>query len=361
MRPGRIRLAAVATLVAAAALSCTDVAGATAAGAPDPGGTGAADPGPAGGRDRIGIRLLEAPVARRDDPRARLYIVDHVAPGATIRRRIAVSHQPGSAPGGALPVVLYPAAATIRGGSFTFGAGRAANELTGWTTLDRTALALGPGEEAGVTVTIAVPAGAVAGERYAVVWAQTQSTGPGQVRQVSRVGVRVYLDVGPGGEKPSDLAIGTVTARRDAAGVPRVTAEVTNTGARALDLTGAVALADGPGGVRAGPFPLGAGVTLGTGQRRPVTAVLDPRLPAGPWTATVTVRSGTVVRARTVTVTFPDQPAAVAVGGEPPGRVPWPAVAGAVLLVGLVGLGVLTVRRRRAADRPERDRAATAG
>jgi hypothetical protein len=36
----------------------------------------------------LGIRLLEAPVERRDDPRARLYVVDHVTPGTTITRRL---------------------------------------------------------------------------------------------------------------------------------------------------------------------------------------------------------------------------------------------------------------------------------
>ena len=34
----------------------------------------------------IGIRLLEAPVNRENDPRARIYIVDHVSQGTTIAR-----------------------------------------------------------------------------------------------------------------------------------------------------------------------------------------------------------------------------------------------------------------------------------
>ncbi|MEV1153893.1 hypothetical protein AB0J27_00585 [Micromonospora chokoriensis] len=38
----------------------------------------------------VGIRLLDAPVNRRDDTRAYKYIVDHVKPGTTIKRRVAV-------------------------------------------------------------------------------------------------------------------------------------------------------------------------------------------------------------------------------------------------------------------------------
>lgn len=45
-----------------------------------------------------------------------------------------------------------------------------------------------------------------------MVWAETASTGSGNVRRVDRVGIRVYLDVGPGGEAPSDFAIGPGTA-----------------------------------------------------------------------------------------------------------------------------------------------------
>lgn len=40
----------------------------------------------------IGVRLLSVPVAALDDPRARLYIVDHLHPGTVIHRRIEVSN-----------------------------------------------------------------------------------------------------------------------------------------------------------------------------------------------------------------------------------------------------------------------------
>ena len=49
---------------------------------------GADDSDPAG----IGIKLLEAPTNRRDDPRARAYIVDHLVPGSVIKRRVQVEN-----------------------------------------------------------------------------------------------------------------------------------------------------------------------------------------------------------------------------------------------------------------------------
>src|SRR5664279_6335407 len=57
----------------------------------------------------IGLRLVEAPAATADDPRAQQYIVDHLAPGAVIHRKIEVSNNT-AAP---LDVALYPAAASI--------------------------------------------------------------------------------------------------------------------------------------------------------------------------------------------------------------------------------------------------------
>ena len=51
------------------------------------GAAGVASParGDTGSPGRFGIRLVDAPVARRHDPRARTGIVDHLRPGATIR------------------------------------------------------------------------------------------------------------------------------------------------------------------------------------------------------------------------------------------------------------------------------------
>jgi hypothetical protein len=52
-----------------------------------------------------------------------------------------------------------------------------------------------------------VPVNLRNGERYAVLWAQVVSPKDSRhnVAVVHRVGVRVYLDVGPGGEPASDF------------------------------------------------------------------------------------------------------------------------------------------------------------
>jgi len=53
--------------------------------------TGALSQTAPGAQPSIGIRLLQAPVSLQNDPRAKTYIIDHVAPGMTISRRVAVS------------------------------------------------------------------------------------------------------------------------------------------------------------------------------------------------------------------------------------------------------------------------------
>jgi len=56
---------------------CAPAASAFAASEPAPGA-------PATGS--LGVRLLDAPTSAKDDPRARGYIVDHLAPGAGVKR-----------------------------------------------------------------------------------------------------------------------------------------------------------------------------------------------------------------------------------------------------------------------------------
>ncbi|MBW3590879.1 MAG: hypothetical protein KY393_03355, partial [Actinobacteria bacterium] len=60
-----------------------------------------------------------------------------------------------------------------------------------------------------------------------------------------------------------------------------MTAEVRNTGGRALDLTGELTLTDGPGGLSGGPFPAELGTTLPVDGAAAVTVVLDEQLPDG--------------------------------------------------------------------------------
>ncbi len=301
----------------------------------------------------IGIRLLEVPKGREDDPRARLYIVDHLDPGATITRKIEVS----SGLDRPARVTLYAAGADVRAGTFRFFDGTRANELSSWTSVSPSVVELAAGAVQNATVRIAVPGDALDGERYAVVWAQIAGEGDGEVRTVSRVGIRIYLSVGEGAEPATDFTVESLTAARDADGRPRVSALVRNLGRRALDLNGELRLGNGPGGLSAGPFDAQLGTTLGVGETAPVAVVLDPVIPDGPWDARLTLRSGPVTRLATATITFPATPAStstpvVAVTGdgsllETPGGRALIAVAAALIIAVAVALLLLLVRRRR--------------
>ncbi|GLX02781.1 hypothetical protein [Microtetraspora sp. NBRC 16547] len=254
----------------------------------------------------IGIKLLEAPKNRMDDPRARVFVVDHVNPGTTFTRRLQVN----SSSSKRQHVEVYAAAADVAHGSFTFAPGRTSNELSSWIKLDRSAIDLPPHGSSEVTATIGVPKSAPEGEQYAVIWAQVSTGAPSAKRNVAlvnRVGVRAYLDVGPGGDPPSEFRIGDVIPRRTEDGHPAITAAVRNTGRRALDLDGQLALSDGPGSVRAGPFRVAGGTTLAPGDEGTVSVVLDDRLPPGPWTFRLIVQSGRVKHAVTGTLTFPEE------------------------------------------------------
>lgn len=252
----------------------------------------------------IGVRLLDAPLNRKDDPRAHRYIVDHLAPGTTVQRRVEISNNTSSPQ----HIELYAAAANIHNGSFEFATARTQNELTGWIAFDRPSIDVPANSAVPATVRIAVPPGASAGERYGVLWAEAFAPpGPaGNVGVVNRVGVRTYLDIGPGGEPPSDFQIAELTPARSPDGRPMVNAQVRNTGERALDVNGDLALSDGPGSLRAGPFPTSLGTTLAPGDTGTVSVVLDPQLPPGPWSAQLDLRSGFVHRSVKANLTFPE-------------------------------------------------------
>jgi hypothetical protein len=297
----------------------------------------------------IGIRLLDVPANAGDDPRARLYIVDHLAPGTVIHRRVEVSNTTPSAQ----HVVLYPAAASVANGSFLGAEGHTPNDLSTWTSIDPSASDVPGGARLTGIVTIRVPSDAPPGEQYGVVWAEVRSTlePGGGVIQVSRVGVRIYLSVGPGGPPPADFTIDSLTAERSPEGSPTILATVHNTGGRALDMNGSLELSGGPGGLSAGPFPATLGTTLGIGDTEAVTITLDPELPSGPWDARITLRSGLLVRTARATITFPVAGTAPPVHTAPvrPGWL-YPAIAGAaIVLLGAAGLLVRT-RRRRASE-----------
>jgi hypothetical protein len=103
---------------------------------------------------------------------------------------------------------------------------------------------------------------------------------------------------------------------RRADGRPAVTARVSNIGERALDLRGELSLSDGPGGLSAGPFEATVGTTLLPGSSAPVQILLDEAIRGGPWTATITMRSGLLERRAGAEITFPDE------AGQEPAPVP---------------------------------------
>jgi hypothetical protein len=292
----------------------------------------------------IGVRLVDVPANAADDPRAHLYIVDHVRPGTVLRRRIEISDR-----GAPAHIVVYPDAAVITKGSFLGANGHTTSDLTSWTSVAPRSVDLPANRNADVTISIAVPGDAPAGERYGVVWVETRSpagtASSGTVTQVSRVGVRIYLSVGAGAAPAPDFNIESLTAQRTPNGEPVVVAAVHNTGGRALDISGTVRLSRGPAGLSAGPFPATLGTTLAIGDTEPVRTALDKQLPSGPWAAHITLHSGLVEHEAEATITFPAPGESRAVPIVSPRRW-WPYPS---LVAGLLALavGCVTVIRRR--------------
>ncbi|MGW4500135.1 hypothetical protein ACWENR_16170 [Micromonospora sp. NPDC004336] len=298
-----------------------------------------ARPTPDGPPTTVGIRLLDAPVERRDDTRAHKYIVDHVRPGTTIKRRVMVQNSSEIR----RTVALYAAAADVGRDGFALAPDRTRNELSSWIQVAPAEETLAPDEEAEALVTITVPRRAEAGERYAVIWAEVAGVDGQNVRNVGRAGIRVYLSVGPGGEPPSGFEIGPLTGGRDSGGIPVVTAEVRNTGRRALDLAGELWLAEGPGGLAAGPVKVEAG-TLGLDGRTTVRVALDRRLPDGPWAAKLDLASGWTKRSAEGRVSFGPVPVAATSAADRSGQVLTGGLATSGLV--LVLFAVYAYRRR---------------
>ncbi|MDX6515362.1 MAG: hypothetical protein QOH73_1028 [Gaiellaceae bacterium] len=247
----------------------------------------------------VGLRL--------QGPPAGPYIVDHVAPGTSIRRRIEVSNS-GAA---ATSIELYVAAAGVRRGTFGFSAGRSQNALSAWTSVSRGALRLAPGKETAF-VTIRVPKDASPGERYAVVWAEVSAPASSGVKLVNRVGIRMYVSVGPGGAAAPEYSIVSIAAKRSATGRPLVVTQIRNDGLRTISVTGTLTLTGGPGGLRAGPFPIRLRTSLAPGRSASPAVELDARLPQGPWRARVALESESVQHSASATLTFPGQAGAAA-------------------------------------------------
>jgi hypothetical protein len=281
----------------------------------------------------IGIRLVGV---------ADAYIVDRLAPATSIRRRIEITNNTATT----ADIAVYPAAAVLRRGTFGFASGHSRNELSAWTSVTRRVLRLPPGVRTFETVTINVPRGATRGEHYAVIWAEVSAAAPagGGVTLVNRVGVRMYISIGPGGAAPANFAIASLTAERAATGQPLVVARIRNNGRRTLGIGGTLALSGGPGGLRAGPFQVAPATALAPGDSERATVLLDKRLPRGPWRAHLVLTSGQIQRTAVATITFPGH----IVVAKPAGTHPVILEIGALLVVlAAAALALLLSRRRR--------------
>jgi hypothetical protein len=257
-----------------------------------------------------------------------------------------------------MSVRLYVRAARLVNGAFSID-DTTPNEITDWATLTPATGTIRPGGAVPATLKVSVPPSATAGEYYgALVVERPAPTTGGGARIASRAAIAIYLSVGTGGEPASDFQVTTLTASRDTTGAAVVSAQVKNTGGRALSIAGDLRLADGPGGLNAGPFPAKLGTVIGIGQSEPVTVVLDKALPAGPWKATLKLRSGRIVRTSQGTITFPDAGAAAPVTAElvdDKNGPPWPLIAAGVAL-GLVLLFFLFfILKRRSRPEDKRD------
>jgi len=331
-RPGIVRrflgaftLAAAVLTVAAAALTTMLAGSAQAVTKPTP--------------PVFGIRLVDVPVDAANNPRAYRYIIDHLNPGTTIHRRVQIANlSPWAA-----RITLYPDAATIRDGSFVGDSGEARSYLTTWISLSQHSVSLAPQARAMVTVTIRVPRTASTGNLYGVIWAQETSLGKGSgdvnILQVNRVGVRIYLNVGPGGPPPVNFDITSIRGTRSARGQFMVVAQVNNTGGQAIDTVGTLKLTNGPGGLSAGPYKEQA-VTLAPGQSQPITVMLNKQMPQGSWRATIDETSGITQRSAQATIDFYP---------VPPNRHLYLILAIILLIVLLLlaGLAVWLIRRNR--------------
>jgi hypothetical protein len=256
---------------------------------------------------RFGTRLVDVPVSEAHNPRGLRYIIDFLHPGMVIRRRIMViSQEPRSA-----TFTVYPDAAGIKKGYFIGDAGHTRNELTTWIKVQHSRVTLGAGKSVMDLVTIKVPRAATRGEHYGVIWVQqtakVNSAHGVAVKEISRVGIRIYLAIGRGGAPATKFAITSVSGHKSPKGRLFLTAMVRNTGGRAVDLSGTVRLTSGPGGTSAGPFSLQRVITLAPGQSGPITFEPPRTLPSGPWQASIKLVSGLTVERAAAAISFSSQ------------------------------------------------------
>jgi hypothetical protein len=317
---------------------------------PVSGAFGATANRPAASPGTVGIRLVSLPGTTPNDLLARSYVVDRLAPGTTLARNVEIDNNTR----GNVEVSVYPAAASISRGTFVLAPGHSENELSRWTSVSERVLLLAPGTKTFDTLTISVPASASSGEHYAVLWAEVSSSSAaaGGVTLVNRVGIRIYLSIGPGGRPASNFAIGPLTAERSTTGRSLVVATVHNSGQSALDVSGDLTLTKGPGGLSAGPFAATLGGVLAPGVSDRMAVELDSGLPRGPWRAHLGLTSGLIQRSADATITFPSS----ANGVKSPIAVGFPTLILVVIvlliLLAVATLGLLVYRRRTLRMRP---------
>ncbi len=247
----------------------------------------------------IGVKLVDLPPSSAASPFTRAYITGTFPAGARLTADVEVSNSTTRRQ----TISIYPAAARMRAGAFSFGAGRATNELSRWTSVSRSRVQLDPGMATIVAVRVRIPANASRGERYSVVWASVSAPGETSVRLVNRVGVRMYLSVG--GAAPPRYTISTPRASRTPRGAPRVTATIRNTGPSTITVSGSMTLSHGPGGLRVGPFGITLSHPLAPGESRRIALQLTSQLPRGPWRVAVALMSGPTRHSATTVMTFP--------------------------------------------------------
>jgi hypothetical protein len=252
---------------------------------------------------RIGIRLIDIPSVASAELLGHSYIVGRLAPGTRITRQIEITNSTPSTAN----ISVYAAGATQHQSIFGLAPGHSPNELSSWTSVSRHIVRMLSRTKTLDTVTINVPKNASSGERYAVVWAEVSAKAPvaGGVTLVNRVGIRMYLSIGPGGTPPSKFVIRSLTTTSSTAGYRVVVASIHNSGLRTLELSGTLTLSNGPGRLSAGPFPVKLGLALAPNDTRPLTVRLDKRLPRGPWRMQLRLTSGLVEHTAVTTLMFP--------------------------------------------------------
>lgn len=129
-----------------------------------------------------------------------------------------------------------------------------------------------------------------------------------------------------------------------------MSALITNTVGRALDITGDLGLSSGPGGLSAGPYTVQKATTVAPGNTQNVTFTLPRELPNGSWTAAINLKSGLLERQASSLITFPDADPGETRTHAQDGTtqwIPWAAAGTALLALITTALLLQSNKRRR--------------